>query len=106
MSYRNITEIKKANKAAGHYWFSTETVRHLAARVETPIIEGRYWVESTQTDDSGREYKLCAASDEGVVGYLHDDNRNILRFPTRTEAIDHLVDYISRKQEMAGYVNQ
>ena len=104
-TYRNITEVKKANKAVGHYWFSPDTIKHFASRVETPIMGGRYWVESTRNaDDSDREYKLCAASDDGVVGYLHDDKRNILRFASRTEALDHLANYIWER-ESADYVS-
>lgn len=107
MTFRNITQIKAANKAAGKYWFSPDTIRHFASRVESPIMSGRYWVESTRNaDDSGREYKLCMAHDDGDVEYVRKPGGvDIFRFATRVDAIDALTDYIA-DLETAGYVNQ
>lgn len=103
MTYRNITEVKRANKAAGRFWFSPATIKCFGARVETPIMDGRFWVESARTyDDEGREYKLVTADDAGEVDYLRTgDSMDILRFPTRTEAIDALVEYIAKQKETA-----
>jgi hypothetical protein len=104
MTYRNITEVKRANKAAGYFWFSPATMKHWGARVETPVMDGRFWVESARTyDDEGREYKLVTADDAGGVDYLRaGDSTDILRFPTRTEAIDALVEYIAKQKETAN----
>jgi hypothetical protein len=101
VTYRNITEVKKANKAAGKFWFSPATIKSFGARVETPIMDGRFWVESTRTyDDEVREYKLVTAEDAGEVSYLRIGG-DIARFPTRTEAIDALVEYIASLKETA-----
>lgn len=106
MTFRNITEIKKANKAAGRYWFSPATVKLFASRTETPIMGGRFWVESTRNaDESGREYKLCMVHDDGDVEYVrHPGGGDILRFATRVEAIDALTDHIA-DLETAGVSN-
>jgi hypothetical protein len=103
VTYRNITEVKKANKAAGYFWFSPSTIKHFGVRVETPVMDGRFWVESARTyDDEGREYKLVTADDAGAVDYLFaEGTTNILRFPTRTQAIDALVEYIAKQKETA-----
>jgi hypothetical protein len=103
MTYRNITEVKRANKAAGYFWFSPATRKHWGARVETPVMDGRFWVESARTyDDEGREYKLVYATDDaGAVDYFRAGGTDILRFPTRAEAIDALVEYIAKEKEAA-----
>ena len=96
MSYRTIAEVKKANKAAGHYWFSPATLKAFASRVETPIIGGRYWDEATTTyNGDGREYKMAVADDTGDVRYLTQDS-TVLRFATRVKAIDHLIEYVNQ----------
>lgn len=70
--FKNISEVKKANKTAGHYWFSPDTVKYFASRVETPVIGGFYWVESQRNyDGTAREYKAVAASPDGDISYLH-----------------------------------
>ena len=103
MTYRNITEIKQANKAIGHYWFSPATIKHFASRVESPIMEGRYWVESTRnSDNSDREYKLCRVDDDGVIQYVTGDNHDTLRFASRVEALDYLTEYAA-ETEAAGH---
>lgn len=101
MPYRTITEVKRANKASGHFWFSPATVKAFASRVESPILGGRYWVESTTTyNDEGREYKLCVADDDGDVQYVRGDD-GILRFETRVDALDALVEHINRIESAA-----
>lgn len=105
--FRNITEVKKANKAAGHFWFSPATIKAFTSRVESPIMGGRYWVESTtNADDTDREYKLVVAHDSGDVQYLTQPGTyTVFRFDTRVEALDALTEYIA-DQETAAYVAQ
>lgn len=96
-TYRNITEVKKANKALGRYWFSPDTVRFFKSRVETPIIAGRYWVESTTTyNDEGREYKLARVGDDGDISYV--DYRNNV-YPTLIAAKAALLDLIAKEEK-------
>ena len=95
--FRNITEIKKANKAAGRFWFSPKTAKFFQSRVETPIMSGRYWVESTTNyDDTAREYKLCVVDASGDIEYIFKPGTyETLKFDTRVAAIDALTDYIA-----------
>lgn len=85
--FRNITEVKKANKAMGHHWFSVKDARRV-----TPLIGGFYWVESLPNfDDTGRDYMAVAASPDGAIQYLADAER----FATLQEAkaiIDNIVN--------------
>lgn len=102
MTYRNITEIKQANKAIGHYWFSPATVKHFASRVESPVMEGRYWVESTRNaDNSDREYKVCRVDDHGVIRYVANDKYEVYRFASRVEALDFMTEYAAEKEAVS-----
>jgi hypothetical protein len=77
-----LPEIKRANKAIGHYWFEHDPVR--AYRRETKLLGGRYWVESSWNyDGTKREYLAVAADPNGGIGYLHGTER----FPTLAEAV-------------------
>lgn len=95
--YTNITEIKKANTAAGRFWFSPKTIAFFDVKVESRVFDGgtsggypqgsRVWVESTRNcDDTGREYKI-ARFDVGSadIVWVSIDHAAI-RFGSRAEA--------------------
>ncbi len=88
--FRNITEVKRANKALGHHWFEADPSRE--HRRETDIIGGFYWVESSwDFNRTNREFLAVAASPDGAIQYLHGAER----FATLAEAkaiIDAIVD--------------
>lgn len=65
--FKNITEVKRANKAAGHYWFSVKDSRRVS-----PLIGGRYWVESNRPfrDNEPRKIQAAGAADNGEVTWL------------------------------------
>ena len=90
--FKNITEVKRANKELGHHWFSTSTVKYFNARVETPVLGGYYWVESQDNyDRTKREYLAVSAAPDGAVSYLHGAER----FNTLAEAkaiIDAIIE--------------
>jgi hypothetical protein len=99
--FTNIAEIRQANKNAGRFWFSPETVRAFASRVESRVYDGgagydypdgsRLWVESTKNyDDTAREYKIALFSVfTGDISYLNARaaKYTILRFRTKTAAV-------------------
>lgn len=68
--YTNIAEITAANKAAGRFWFSADTIAFFNARVESRIYANasgtkRFWVDSIQDKrhpmgPQPREYKIAA----------------------------------------------
>lgn len=89
--YNNISEIKKANKERGHFWFNED------CRAETGIIEGRYWIESRPKDlrgeETGRTYGVVMAEDNGEVRWV--DSEAIL-LPTFEEAKAVLDKHLGR----------
>ena len=50
MTYNNLTQIKRANKAAGSYWFSPDTLRFFnskfPARCVYPVRDGAFFISS------------------------------------------------------------
>jgi hypothetical protein len=72
--FRNITEVKRANKAIGHHWFESDPTRNY--RRETALLGGHYWVESSDNfDGTAREYMAVATDANGGVSYLHGAQR-------------------------------
>lgn len=102
--FTNIVEIRRANKNAGFYWFSTDTVRAFDSRVVSRVYDGsagmdypegsRLWVESTRNyDNTAREYKLAIFDvATGDISYVSARiaHSTILRFRTRKAAIEAL----------------
>ena len=96
--FKNITEVKRANKARGHYWFSPATVKSFKSRVETPVQGGFYWVESTTNyNDTAREYLAVGCSPDGDIQYLHGAQR----FATKASA-QRIIDAILKAREIEG----
>lgn len=64
--FRTITEIKRANKAAGNTFFDRSHMRFWRSRIESPVYGGKYFVTSEQTDDE-RVYTVRRANDDGEI---------------------------------------
>lgn len=110
--FKNITEVKKANKAIGHHWFDRDTIEYHGSKVETPVMGGFYWVESAwknaadkfdfdhhanlSPDDYelGRAYRAVGASPDGAVQYLYGAER----FPTLQSAIRYITGIIESRE--------
>jgi hypothetical protein len=66
--FRNIEEIKRANKEAGHHFFDPDTMRFFGSRVSGELVAGRYFITS-EHDFYGtkRLYTLRVANGDGTV---------------------------------------
>ena len=68
MTYKTIAEIVKANKEAGQYFFSPDTMAFWGSKVETDVIEGCYFVTSEDNyDRSEKVFKVRKALDNGII---------------------------------------
>lgn len=66
--FDTINQIKAANKAAGQFFFSADTVRGFESRVESDVLWGRYFVTSEATfDGKGRAFTIRCAEDNGHI---------------------------------------
>lgn len=68
MTYKSIAEIVTANKEAGQYFFSPDTMAFWGSKVETDVIEGCYFVTSEDNyDRSEKVFKVRKALPDGTI---------------------------------------
>jgi hypothetical protein len=66
--FKTVAEIRAANKALGHHWFSPDTLRFFDSRILDGVIRGRLFVTSESPGtDGGRRYTIRIAQDSGEV---------------------------------------
>jgi hypothetical protein len=86
--YKSIHAIKKANRLAGGFWFSPGAMDHSSTRIESPVIDGKYFVYSLQGDPKwNRYFKVGFADPTGRVHALGP----VMGYSTAEEAISHIV---------------
>jgi hypothetical protein len=66
-NYRSIAAIKAANRAAGHFFFSADTMKFFKSKVYPTVYGGRYFVTSEQPPHGDREYQVRWADDRGHI---------------------------------------
>lgn len=97
MSYNTIDEIKEANTRLGHSWFDNGTALYHGSTVESEIIGGFYFVESSYRElgntDSGKVFRAVAASPDGNVHYLSDADT----FDTADSAREYIDGVVSAR---------
>lgn len=66
--FKNITEIKQANKAAGFHWFTKATIRFWRTKVVSRVYHGQYFITS-EPDVHGNDvrYTIRKASADGSI---------------------------------------
>lgn len=75
--FRTIDEIKDANRARGHFFFSHSTMRFFDSRVEAGLYGGRYFITSEQFHASDgtsapRKYTIRCVKDDGSIERVGD----------------------------------
>ena len=71
--YATLEQIKRANRAHGHHFFSPDTMRFFRSRIAPGVIGGRYFITSEQFDErSPRLYSIRVANDDGSVDRVGD----------------------------------
>jgi hypothetical protein len=64
--YSTISQIQRRHE--GH-WFSADTMRFFGSKIESGVINGRYFVSSEDNfDRTARFYSVRVADDEGEIG--------------------------------------
>lgn len=65
--FKNIAEIKAANKASGDNWFSPDTIAWWGCRVLDGVYGGRFFVTSEKVGDGPRAYTVREVSPDGSI---------------------------------------
>jgi hypothetical protein len=79
--FASMDEIRAANRAIGHHWFSGETLRFFDGRVSDTLHAGRMFGHSIRFDENTpRQYRVGIARDTGEIEQIdHDFDRPALR---------------------------
>ena len=68
MAFRNLDEVRRANKAQGLHFFDDLTIQFFNSRIESYLVDGHYFVTSERYDDTTpRLYTLRYAHESGVI---------------------------------------
>ena len=73
MTFKSVSEIKRANVALGHHFFDADAMAFFRSRVEDggKVYGGRYFITSEQFEFRGekfeRRYTLRRANDDGSI---------------------------------------
>lgn len=66
--FRSVEEIIKANREAGHHFFSRSTMRFFNSLVYAGALEGgRYFITSERYAEEARRYTIRVANEQGHV---------------------------------------
>lgn len=82
--FKTLAALRKANRAAGRYWFSRDTMRYWACLAYPPVYGGFRFVSSQRTDcyDATRRYRVNRVDRLGCI--IPEEHR--VYFSTLTEA--------------------
>lgn len=82
--FTSIAQIQQVNEAQGQFWFSPDTMRFFKSRIESEVIDGRYFVSSEQEGpDAPRLFTVRSAEDDGEIMTVGD----LGAYTTREEAL-------------------
>ena len=88
--YNTITEIKEANKALGHHWFSTGTKRFFDSKIESRVLHGQYFISSEKIPgDKERKFTLRKALENGQI-----ESMGFHAFKTKVQAKNALKEHL------------
>ena len=73
MTYANLREVLDANDAAGQHFFDADTMEFFNSKLESDLIDGRFFITSERFDfDTAKQYTIRAAQDDGAIVTLGD----------------------------------
>lgn len=87
--FKTINEIKQANKNAGKFWFSPDTLRFFKSKIHNKVYGGRFFITSEQYDyNAPRLYTIREASADGSI----DTVGKFQEYQTLNQAIEAAKD--------------
>lgn len=95
-TYKDISEIKQANKNSGHHFFETGAIRFFNSKVYPEIIHGNLFITSEKQDERyPRLFSVRCALSNGSI----DSISKFQAFETKKQAISYAKRLPSRIQE-------
>lgn len=93
--FKTIAEIKAANAALGHFWFSPETIKFFGTKIMPTVVDGRYFITSEQPPHGPRKYSVRRAEDNGSISTVG----KFCHYPTRQSARRALTNHLRGIEE-------
>lgn len=91
--FRNITEIKKANKEAGHHFFDRDTVKFFGSVVYPEVYGGCYFITSEDNfDQTERRFTVRQADERGHIWTVW----TFQEFTTKEQAREAIDSFIAQ----------
>jgi hypothetical protein len=67
MNYTSMTEVRRANREAGHHFFDPATIRFFNGTVGRTLYHGRYFITSEQAPYNPRHWTIRIAKPNGRI---------------------------------------
>jgi hypothetical protein len=68
MMFKTMADVRDANRANGNFFFSRDTMRFFASKIESGLYGGRYFITSEKNfDGSQRFYTIREAKPDGDI---------------------------------------
>ncbi len=83
MSYPNLLAVVRANDEAGRHWFETDTMEFFKTRLESDLIDGRYFISSERGPYGPRAYTIRLADEDAHIQTVGE----FMGYKTKTDAI-------------------
>lgn len=90
----NIKEAIKLNKKSGSYFFNPETMRFWDSKIETDLIEDKYFITSEKTAN-GKDRKFTIREFNGDYSIINDIGE-FLEHSTLSDAEAALTNYLEK----------
>ncbi len=91
MSYANLRDVVRANDEAGQHWFDADTMAFFKSRLESDLIDGRYFITSEHGPYGPRAYSIRMADEDAHIQTIGE----FMGYATKTDAI-HAVTQLGR----------
>lgn len=65
--FESMGDVKRANRAAGQYWFSPDTMRFFDCRLETTLRHGCLFVSSERREGDSRRYTVRLVTPDASI---------------------------------------
>ncbi len=72
MSYDNLNAVMRANDEVGHHWFDDDTIQFFKTKLETNLIDGRYFITSERGPYGPRAFSVRMADEDAHIQTVGD----------------------------------
>lgn len=67
MTYANLHDVMEANDQAGRHWFEDDAMQFFKTRLESDLIDGRYFITSEHGPHGPRAFSVRMADEDAHI---------------------------------------